>query len=191
VNKVKQILAHKKIRHLLWLVLTVFVLLGYSLQSAAGSVYYPLVMQTYGTVTSPPIILKEGTAGSSTIYTNSTSAMVRVGAGDFNYVLNMTENQGSDWEVRLSAYDQFNISRLSNCSIYIYDGSNSPQIVIVNGNYTQQTGLWYDLAVSDTEYIWMHVETTSAGTSFVYAYLETRVPSTTTYVQYIITFEIT
>jgi hypothetical protein len=37
----------------------------------------------------------------------------------------------------------------------------------------------------------MHVETSSAGTSYVYAYLEIKVPNTTIYARYIITFEIT
>lgn len=148
-------------------------------------------MQAYGAVTSPPVILEGGTAGSNTIYTNNTSARVWTGAGDFNYVLYMSESKGSNWKVRLNAYDQFNISRLYNCSIYIYDGSNSTQIVISNGTYDQQTGPWYDLADSDTEYIWMHVETSSVGISYVYAYLEILVPNTTTYTRYIITFEIT
>jgi hypothetical protein len=42
-------------------------------------------------------------------------------------------------QVRLSAYDQYK-SRLQNCSIYIYDGSNSTQIVILNEAYANQTG---------------------------------------------------
>lgn len=109
---------------------------------------------------------------------------------DFNYVLNMTENHGSNWKVRLSAYDNSSLTRLDNCSIYIYDGSNSTQIVILNGDYENQTGPWYDLAASDTEYIWMHVETSSIGTCYVYAYLEIRVPTATTYARYVIAFEI-
>jgi len=191
VNGVKETPDYKRVRNLLLLALTGFVLLGYSLQSVAGSAYYSMVMQAYGTVTSPPIILDEGTAGSSTVYANSTSARVWTGAGNFNYVLNLTESQGSDWKVRLRAYDQFNISRLSNCSIYIYNGSNSTQIVILNGAYDQQTGPWYDLVASDTEYTWMHVEASSAGTSYVYVYLEILIPNKTTYAQYVITFEIT
>lgn len=113
------------------------------------------------------------------------------GSGDFNYVLNMTEKDGSNWKVRLTAYDQSNIARLDNLTIYIYDGSNSTQIVILSGAYNQQTGPWYDLNASDTEYIWMHVETSSAGTSYIYAYLEIRVPNSTVYARYIITFKIT
>ena len=39
-------------------------------------------------------------------------------------------------------------------------------------------------------YIAMTVETNSTGTSYVYTYLEIRIPVTTTYAQYITTFEI-
>jgi len=105
--------------------------------------------------------------------------------------LKFVEKDNSTWKVRLKAYDQSNIGRLDNCSIYIYDGSNSTQIVILNGVYNQQTGSWIDLNASDTEYIWIHVETSSAGTSRVYAYLEIRVPTKTVYARYVITFEIT
>jgi hypothetical protein len=148
-------------------------------------------MKTYATVSSPPVILQNGTAGNSTIYANSTSAKVSVGpTGDFDYVLNMTENHNSNWTVRLSAYDQTDLDKI-NCSIYIYDGSNSTQIVILDGDYANQSGPWYDLNASDTEHIWMHTEKSGAGTSYIYAYLEIKVPNTTVYARYIITFEIT
>jgi len=88
VSRVKTSLDHKRIRRLIWLVLTVSVLWGYSLQSVAGSAYYSLVMQTYGTVSSPPVILQNGTAGTSTIYTNNTSAKASVEAPLFDYVDN-------------------------------------------------------------------------------------------------------
>lgn len=109
----------------------------------------------------------------------------------YNYLLRMNENHGTNWKVRLRAYDQSNIGRLNNCSIYIYDGSNSTQIAILNGAYTQQTGLWYDLVASDVEYIWMNVEASSAETSYIYIYLEILVPNITTYAQYTLTFVIT
>jgi hypothetical protein len=185
-----EITGDKRIKHVLWLVLGVFVLLGYLLQNVAGSAYFSMEIQGYGTVSAPPVILEEGTSGSTTVYVNGTSAKASTGSGDFQ-ALNMTENQGTDQEIRLKAYDQSNLSRLYNCSIYIYDGSNSSQIVILNGNYSQQQGMWHDLAASDTEYIWMHVVTSSPGISYVYVYLEIRVPDTTTIARYIISFEIT
>jgi len=89
VIRVKKSLDNKKIRRLIWLVLTVSVLLGYSLQSVAGSAYYSNEMQNYATVSSPPVILEEGNcSGTSTIYTNNTSAKVNVEAPLFDYVDN-------------------------------------------------------------------------------------------------------
>jgi hypothetical protein len=111
--------------------------------------------------------------------------------GNFNYVFQMTENEGSNWKVRLTAFSQSSTGRLKNCSIYIYNGSNSTQIVIFNGAYSQQTGPWYDLVALDVEYIWLHAEVFNVGTSYIYAYLEILTPNTSTYARYIITFEIT
>jgi len=150
-------------------------------------------MEYNATVTSPPVELQVGTAENinCTIYANSTSAKVSVeGQGDFNDVLSFVEKDGSNWKVRLSAYDQTDLDQI-NCSIYIYDGSNSTQIVILDGDYANQSGPWYDLNASDTEHIWMHTEKSGAGTSYIYAYLEIKVPNTTVYARYIITFEIT
>lgn len=113
------------------------------------------------------------------------------GSNDFNYVLNITENHDVNWKLRLDAYDQSNIDRLTNCSIYLYNGSNSTQIIILNGAYNQQTGPWYDLTALDTEYIWMHVESSSAGTSYVDTYLEIVTPNNGFHVFYKITFKIT
>lgn len=87
-------LGFRKIRRLIWLVLTIFVLSGYSLQNAAGSVYYPLSLQPYTTVTTPPVILQAGTKGTSTIYTNNTSALVNVAAPVSTY--DFVDNNTSD-----------------------------------------------------------------------------------------------
>jgi hypothetical protein len=45
-----------------------------------------MVMQAYGTVSSPPVKLEEGIAGASTIYANKTSAKVSVQAPLFDYI---------------------------------------------------------------------------------------------------------
>lgn len=198
MNRVKTSLKPKMIRSLVCLVLAVFVLLVHAPQSATGTIYYSASKQNRTALDSPPVILQSGTAGNSTIYLNGTSARVSVRAAygyndssNYNHVLRMTENHGTNWKVRLRTYDQSNIERLNNCSIFIYNGSNSTQITISNGSYSQQTGPWYDLTASDTEFIWMHVEASSTGTSCVYVYLEILVPSITTYAQHIVTFVIT
>ena len=72
-------------------------------------------------------------------------------------------------------------ARLDICSVYVCDGSNYHQIGILDGDHDNQTGPWYVLNASDTECIWMHVETTSVGTSYVYAYLEIKGPNNSIY----------
>jgi len=60
-----------------FLVLTIFVLLG-SLEVTSGFTRFALSLEPRTTVTSPPVVLQAGTAGSSTIYENGTSAWVSV-----------------------------------------------------------------------------------------------------------------
>jgi len=109
----------------------------------------------------------------------------------YDYVLKAVNQVGDLWKVRLRAYDQSSIGRLSNCTIYFYDGGGvSRQIYILNGAYSQQFGNWYDLTGSSTVYIAMTVSATSTGTSYVYVYLEVLVPGISTYNLMVITFEI-
>jgi hypothetical protein len=109
----------------------------------------------------------------------------------FDYVLKVTNTVTDAWKIRLRAFDQLNISRLYNCTIYFHNGSGlSRQIYIYNGSYSQQFGSWYDLAGSSTVYITMTASADSTGASYVYSYLEVLIPNTTTYNLMIITFEI-
>jgi hypothetical protein len=110
---------------------------------------------------------------------------------NYDYVLKSVNLVTDAWKIRLRAYDQSNIGRLSNCTIYFRNGGGiSRQIYILNGAYSQQFGNWYDLTSLSTIYIAMTVSATSTGTSYVYAYLEILVPATSTYNLFIITFEI-
>jgi len=109
----------------------------------------------------------------------------------YNYVLRIVNQVTDAWKIRLRAYDQSNIERLSNCTIYFYDGGGvSRQIYILNGAYSQQFGNLYDLNSLSTVYIAMTISATANGTSLVYAYLEVLVPGTSTYNLMVITFEI-
>jgi hypothetical protein len=110
---------------------------------------------------------------------------------NYNLVLKTVNQVADAWKIRLRAYDQSNIGRLSNCTIYFYNGGGvSRQIYILSGAYSQQFGSWYDLNGLSTVYIAMTVSATTNGTSLVYAYLEVHVPGTSTYNLMIITFEI-
>jgi len=161
--------------------------------SVYGSVYntcYGQASPIYAET--PNVILQQGTEGTSTIYTNDTSAKVNVSAqaSTYDYVLEVVNKVTVAWRIRLRAYNESNIGRLSNCTIYFHDGDVSSQICIYDGEYSQQYGDWYDLAGSSTVYIAMNVSATSTGTSHVYAYLEILVPNTSVYNLLIITFEI-
>ena len=111
----------------------------------------------------------------------------------YDYVLGVNNIETDSWQVRLKKYSDSNTDRLRNCTIYFHNSSDgtSRQIYIENGVYINQTGPWYDLGDSETIYIAMTVEASSTGTSYVRAYLEILVPNTSTYVQYVIAFEIT
>jgi hypothetical protein len=110
----------------------------------------------------------------------------------YDYVLEIANQVGDLWKVRLGAYDQSNIGRLQNCTIYFHDGGGvSRQIYIYNGTYSQQFGSQYDLTGLSSVYIAMVVSATSTGASYVYAYLEVLVPGISTYNLMVITFEIT
>jgi hypothetical protein len=166
--------------------------------NADGHTYFELLTQPRTTVSSPPVVLRVGTAGNSTIYTNSTSAKISAVASPtlsyYDYVLTVANNVSDPWQIRLNAYPQSDIERLNNCTIYFHSASDgfSDQVDIMNSAYTQPIGPWYDLLASPAEtYIAVVLQASSGGVSQVNVYLEIRVPGTTTYAQYVLTFEFT
>jgi len=76
----------QKLRQSVRLVATLFVLLTVLLPNVTGNIYFSLLAGPCATVNSPPVVLQAGTAGTSTIYTNGTSAKVSVEAPLFDYV---------------------------------------------------------------------------------------------------------
>ena len=109
----------------------------------------------------------------------------------YDYVLRVDNQVTNLWKVRLRAYDQTNMERLSNCTIHFRDGSGvSRQIYVYNGAYSQQSGSWYDLTSLSTIYIAMTAIANSEGTSSINAYLEVLIPNTSTSNLMVITFEV-
>jgi hypothetical protein len=109
----------------------------------------------------------------------------------YDYVLQVNNQVANLWKVRLRAYDQANIGRLSNCTIYFRDGAGvSLQIYVYGGAYSQQVGSWYDLTSLSTIYIAMTAIANTTGTSYLYAYLEVLIPNTSTGILMVVTFEI-
>jgi len=115
-------------------------------------------------------------------------------SSSYDYVLRAVNQVSDAWKIRLKAYSESNIDRLTNCTIYFRNSSDgtSRQIYIENGAYVNQTGSWYDLPASPAErYIALALQANSSEVSYVFVYLEIQVPNKTTYAQYIVTFEIT
>jgi len=159
VSKVKTSLDHKRIRRLVWLVLTIFVLWGHSLQNVAGSVQYSLSLQPNTTVTAPPVILQNGTAGTSTIYTNNTSARVNVAAPVSTY--DFVDNNVSDVDSSADRGTHSNFTAQKYGPDLINDtlteentggtggGTDYP---IQNMNFTSDTSSWNFVIVSGTDF---------------------------------------
>lgn len=199
MSRVKANLIHKSIRRLTWLVLAIFVLLGYSMQNVAGSAYYSTLIQTYATISSPPVHLEEGIAGSCTIYTNNTSAKVNVTAPlfdyvSYDYVLKVVNQVADNWTVNLKVYNSSNIDRLSSLNISLYDGTSSNQIAVSEGSIIKSEGEPYSLSggLGSTVYISIsNLQATTNDTSYLYVYLKIQEPNTSTYILFSIAFEIT
>jgi len=182
----------------IWLVVTLFVLLGFLFSNVGGNTYFALLTQPRTTVSSPPVVLQAGTVGSSIVYTNGTSARISAVANltpaYYDYVLKVVNNVSDHWKIRLKTYSQSKIERLNNCTIYFRNVSDgfSGQVYIVNGSYTQQTGPWYDWPASAAEmYIAVTLQANNPEVSYVNVYLEILIPDKTTYAQYVLTFEFT
>ncbi len=98
------VLTNKKISRAATTVLFLIVLAGTSFYTAFGNKSYQIIMYAIGTVSSPSVILQSGIAGTSTIYTNATSAKVSVAAPSnwwnsswlYRKQITVSENSGND-----------------------------------------------------------------------------------------------
>lgn len=88
------------------LVLTLLFLTSLGNSCVFATVHDSLLKQSVTTVTAPPVLLQAGTAGASTIYANSTSALVQVSA---------TSNQ--NWLTGWSYRQQHNITSASSAGV--------------------------------------------------------------------------
>ena len=151
-----------------------------------------MTIQAATLVSSPRVTLQNLTAN-SVIYTNNTSAKITVPDGTNNLdVLKILNQTSDDWQLQLIKYDDTNIGRLTNCTIWFHDESTtSVQIKIIDGEYNQTVGGYYNLVGNGVDRITITASTNATGTSYIYTYLRILKPNTSTYALYIITFEIT
>jgi len=179
----------KRIEQFIYLVLTLSILLG-TQHIASGSTFFYMTMQTSTLIDTPSLILQNIT--NSFIYTNNTSAKVTVSNGmnnlDVLQILNQTND--NNWQLQLIKYNDTDIARLTNCTIWFYNGTiASVQIEIINGSYNLTSGNLYDFTINT--HITITASTNATGISLIHTYLKILKPDTSTYSLYIITFEIT
>jgi hypothetical protein len=113
---------------------------------------------------------------------------------NYDYVLKVVNQVADNWTINLEVYNSSSISRISSLNISFHDGTTSNQIIVSGGSITQSKGEPYNLhgGSGSTIYISMsNLLATSSGTSHIYVHLKVLVPNKSTYLLYIIIFEIT
>lgn len=74
------------------------ILSGMLVNGVIGGTHYSLVMQPFMAIDVPPVILQNGTAGTSLVYTNDTSAKVNVeGFGQMMLYVDTYDGNKTDW----------------------------------------------------------------------------------------------
>jgi hypothetical protein len=188
----------KQVRYIIWLVFTLFLLFGYSSKNALGTVYHTLTIQSYAYISSPCAVLRNGADNISIVYTNGTSAKIIVDATseyvNYSHALNITNIMNDCWKVKLTLYDNQNITRISNATISLHNGTDTPidQIIIENGSIAISEGDFCNLLTSETIYIKIsNLKEATSGVSYIYVHLRIQKPNTSTYSLYPITFKFT
>jgi len=90
----------------------------------------------------------------------------------YDYVLGVVSKKSYDQNIRLILYNDSNIGRLSNCTIWFRDSTTSTQIRIVGGAIVSSSGDWYPLPASSMRYVVVYADESSSGTSVLYIRLE-------------------
>ncbi|MGD0159582.1 MAG: hypothetical protein ABSB89_04720 [Candidatus Bathyarchaeia archaeon] len=84
----------KRFSFVVFIVLTLFLVTGLFSSDVFAAAHDSFLNQPSTTIAAPPVLLYAGTAGTSTIYANSTSAMVNVAAPENQYVTQQSNVDG-------------------------------------------------------------------------------------------------
>ena len=181
--------------HRVLLAIAISLMLIYSCRNVSGNVYDLMNLNSNFSCEAPTVVLGNGANRTSTIYENSTSATITINADPslltYNCSLNITNNGSSLWETKLECFETTSTSRV-NTTIVLHNDSTSSEQIYLNGSLIQ-TDNCYNLTSNSTIYIGVMnlVENSSEGATVLHVYLRMRIPDTTTYTLYIITFEFT
>ena len=132
------------------------------------------------------------TSGTTQSWWQIDCALLHLWTATYNYVLKVVNQFNDNWTINLQVYNASNIApRSLTTTISFHDGSSSDQIIVNNGIVTLPQGQPYNLTGNATIYISMsNLQASASGTSDLYVYLKILTPGTSTYLRYIITFEI-
>jgi hypothetical protein len=157
----------------MFIVGTLLLSLNLSLPTISGRIYTSLLMQSSMLIAPPPVVLQAGTAGSSTIYSNSTSAKVSQGwLTDFQYRKKITFNNSviSENLVNFTVPIIFNSSNADFWGHVQTDGNDTR---FVNADNT--TELYYEFEkfnhTSDDMIAWVKVPQIDASSTIDYIWV--------------------
>jgi len=181
-----------------YVILTVALLLclGYLAVSVLGTVSDFMYLYSNSSYETPLVVLEDGSDQISTVYADGTSAKIAIDAtgvsSTYNFSLNVVDYNASLWEVTLEHFSYTDLS-LVNVSVILHSNSTLSDQITVSGGNINQTGNYYNLTSNSTIHLGVTdlVENSVVGTTVLQTHLRIRVPNTTTYTLYIITFEFT
>ena len=125
---------------------------------------------------------------------DATILHVWTSGGTYDHVLKVVNQIANNWTLNLQVYNSSNIGRLLSLNISLHDGTSSNQIAISGGSIVKSEGEPYNLpeGTGSTIYISIsNLQATTTETSYLYVYLKIQVPNKSTYILFIIVFEIT
>jgi hypothetical protein len=112
---------------------------------------------------------------------NIDAALLNVWTDTYDYILSVASQKGYTQNITLTLYNYSNINRLSNCTVWFHDGTQSVQIRITNGVVTQSSSANYALPASSSRYIAAYVQQSSPGTSTLSIRLEAKTQNSIIY----------
>ncbi|KPV63700.1 MAG: hypothetical protein AOA66_0656 [Candidatus Bathyarchaeota archaeon BA2] len=99
---------------------------------------------------------------------NIDATLLHVWTEYYEYVLNITNlSSSTDYQAKLEITSTNGISRLTNFTAYLHDGTTSKQVEISNGEITKSMGSWYSITTSTTIYLSLTIKVSASGSSTV------------------------
>ncbi len=157
------------------------------LQSVLGTAYYSLIMDDYASVVSPPIVLQAGTVGTSTIYTNSTSAKVSTVAlpsvstyypSSYNVVTGTHLSGSVPNSVQIVDTDYFTVNSAGTATSAT---SYNPSGYTLGGSTTLVSGTTEDLISNNSVYMVFRSYTSTTSAQPLYTHQDTTTINGSTY----------